>query len=779
MNSRFYRARDVSFPLSEIDLSAADDKALMAISGEMGLALSLDEMKTARDYFIKRKRNPTDVELQAIGQAWSEHCCYKSSRPILREHLLGIESSRVIVRGDAGVVEFDDEWAYALRIESHNHPSAVEPYGGAATGIGGIVRDVLAMGCQPIALIDPLYFGPLEYPNSKVPAGVKHPKYLFGGIIAGIRDYGNRIGIPTVCGSITFDESYLGNCIVNVGCVGIAKKRKVLKNAVKNVGDVMILAGGRTGRDGIHGVTFASRVLTEKSEDEDRGAVQLGDPITKEPLIHAILEANDAGLLSGLKDLGGGGLSCVIGELALAAGYGARVELDKVPLKEDGLAPWEIWVSESQERMMMSVPPQNVEKVLEIFRMYDVLATPVATVIPEPSVRIYYKGALVFDMELDFLTKGPEYCRPIKPRKPSGSEKAPKAPAGGNWTKALLSILSNPNICCRDWVIRQYDHEVRASTVVKAMQGDIRTPGHSDAVVLKPLEDSYRGLALAVAQNPFVTGIDPYAGGLTIIDEMCRSLAAVGAIPHSMTNCLNFGNPEKPERLWEFREAVRGIGDACRALSIPIPSGNVSFYNESEFGSVLPTATVLGAGIVGDMRRCVTTDFKHGGNSIYLIGETAPEMGGSAYYRIFGGWSSKVPAVRLPALKKAVNAVRDAAQAGLLASCHDISDGGLAVALAESCIGGSIGAQIELAGALVPDAALFSESPTRWIAEVSPGCESGFKKALAGVKSAKIGTVGGRALEIAAAGKNGKTLVSCDVENLDSAWRNTLWKAVG
>ncbi|MCQ5376058.1 MAG: AIR synthase-related protein, partial [Methanomassiliicoccales archaeon] len=351
------RRRGVSFELAEIDLLSATDHDLVEISQAMGLNLSLEEMKRIKQYFERKSRLPTDVELQSLAQAWSEHCCYKSSKVFLREHIFNIDHPDILAKGDAGVMVFDNEYAYALRIESHNHPSAVEPYGGAATGIGGIVRDVLCMGARPVALIDPLFFGPLDF-NGELPPGTKHPKYLLGGVVAGIRDYGNRIGVPTLCGAVFFDERYIGNCLVNVGCVGIVRRDRILRNAVKNSNDVLILVGGKTGRDGIHGVTFASAELDETSEEKSRSAVQLGDPIMKEPLIHACLEVNAKQLITGMKDLGGGGLSCVVGELAFAGGCGAEVDLDKVPLKETGLAPWEIWVSESQERMMLSAPKE-------------------------------------------------------------------------------------------------------------------------------------------------------------------------------------------------------------------------------------------------------------------------------------------------------------------------------------------------------------------------------------------------------------------------------------
>ncbi|MCJ7516886.1 MAG: phosphoribosylformylglycinamidine synthase subunit PurL, partial [Methanomassiliicoccales archaeon] len=557
------RRMDAPFEIFQIDVLSSKDRDLREISSSMGLNLSLNEMKTIQKYFSKKRRLPTDVELQSLAQAWSEHCCYKSSRVFLREHIFNIKHPDVLAKGDAGVMAFDDEYAYALRIESHNHPSAIEPYGGAATGIGGIIRDVVCMGAQPVALIDPLFFGPLDY-DGELPQGVKHPKYLLGGVVGGIRDYGNRLGIPTVSGGVFFDEGYIGNCIVNVGCVGIVKRSQLLKNAVGGAGDVLILVGGRTGRDGIHGVTFASAELDETSEEESRGAVQLGDPIMKEPLIHACLEVTSKGLINGMKDLGGGGLSCVVGEIALAGGCGADVQLDRVPLKETGLAPWEIWVSESQERMMLSASKRNVRKIMEIFDLWDVPATVIGKVIQDKIVRLHYDGLEVFELDLDFLTKGPEYCRPTRVAKPSTIRDvvAPKLPK--NLNNVLLSLLSDPNVASKEWVIRQYDHEVRGSTVIKPLQGKIGSRTHGDASVVKPLRDSYRGLAIAIGVNPWFTTLDPYRGGLSAVDEMCRNLTAVGAVPHSLTDCLNFGNPEKPERLGEFREAVRGIGDAAK-----------------------------------------------------------------------------------------------------------------------------------------------------------------------------------------------------------------------
>lgn len=773
--SHLYTRRDVSFELVEIKLSEATDDELIELSKESGTGLSLEEMHRVEEYFRGKGRNPTDVELQSLGQAWSEHCCYKSSKVFLKEYIFGINTKQVIDRGDAGVMEFDRDHAYALRIESHNHPSAVEPYGGAATGIGGIIRDVLCMGAQPIALVDPLFFGPLDYPFSKLPPGIKHPKYLFGGVVAGIRDYGNRVGLPTVSGGVWFDNGYVGNCLVNVGCVGIAEKKNLRRNAVKGPGDVLVLVGGRTGRDGIHGVTFASAVLTKESETESRGAVQLGDPIMKEPVIHAVLEANEKGLVNGMKDLGGGGLSCVVGEIALSGGCGAEVDLSRVPLKEEGLAPWEIWVSESQERMMLAVSPKNVDEVLHVFKLWDVPATPIGKVIKEKVVRLFFEGIKVFDLDLEFLTAGPVYCRPcgVARSKPKRGEKAPKVK--DKYDKDLLRLLESPTICNKDWVIRQYDHEVRGCTVLKPLQGKLGHWSHGDAAVLKPVEDSFRGLAIATASNPFAVSIDPYKGGKTCVDEVCRNLVAVGARPHALTDCLNFGNPEKPDRLWYFREAVRGMGEVAAALSVPIPSGNVSFYNESQHGAVLPTPVVLGCGIVRDIRRCVTSDFKTEGNPIALIGPTGPEMGASEYYRLTNSYSSRTPDVDTSVLKAGIDVVLGGIDRGAIVACHDVSDGGLAVALAEMCIGGDVGAEIDLSKMerLRTDSRLFSESNSRWVVELKKGKEKLLPKDRK-TRITKIGIVGGTSLEI----RSNRVLVNLEVARLSKSFNETLWRMV-
>ncbi|MBI4415538.1 MAG: phosphoribosylformylglycinamidine synthase subunit PurL [Euryarchaeota archaeon] len=748
----------------------------MRVSQGMGLALSLDEMKTIRDHFAGLGRDPTDVELQSLGQAWSEHCCYKSSKVFLREFIFPVQAPYVLDRGDAGVVEFDEDHAYALRIESHNHPSAVEPYGGATTGIGGILRDVLAMGAQPIALCDPLHFGPLDFKFENLPKGVKHPRYLFGGVVAGIRDYGNRVGIPTVNGLIHFDEGYVGNIIVNVACVGFAKKSQIQKNRVAQPGDVFVLCGGRTGRDGIHGVTYASVDLTaEAAEAWSGGAVQIGDAIVKEPLIHACLDAAEHGLLHGMKDLGGGGLSCVVGEMARNGGLGAEVDLERVPLKEEGLAPWEIWVSESQERMMLAVPPEHVDRVLKVCDLYDVLAAPIGRAIPGNVCRVSYRGELVLEVDLDFYTGGPEYCRAYESKVPAvrPPERYPEEP--DDYAAVLLRVLASPNVANKELVVRQYDHEVRASTVIKPLHGIVGRSSHGDASVVRPLVDSHRALAIACASTPQFTAIDPFRGGATAVDEACRNLVAVGARPHSLTNCLNFGNPEKPDRLGFFREAVRGIGTTAQALGIPIPSGNVSFYNESALGPAPPTPVVMGVGIVEDFRTCVTSDFKSSGNPIYLVGETHQEMGGSEYFRVVGGSSGVAPNVDVAALKGGMDGVLAAIRAGDIAACHDLSQGGLAVAVAEMCLGGDVGASLDLSSLdpLRLDFLLFSETNARWLLEIHNGHEDAFESNFP-APVARVGTVGGRTFRI----RRGRERSEVGVDEMRDAWSSALPRLV-
>ena len=766
----------------EVNLQVASDKELLDVSSRMGLALALPEMKRIKDYFGKQERNPTDIELQALGQAWSEHCCYKSSKVPLKKFVFNVDEKRIVAREDAGVMEFDKDHYYCVALESHNHPSAIEPYGGAATGVGGIVRDVLCMGAQPIAYIDPLFFGPLDTPFEKLPKGVKHPVYLFKGVVDGIRDYGNRIGIPTLAGQVCFHEGYTGNCLVNVGCVGIMKKSELVHSWAKAPGNVYIYVGGKTGRDGIHGVNFASAELTDESEESSRSAVQVGDPITKEPVIHACLECNRKGLLEGFKDFGGGGLSCVSGELAYSANMGAEIHLDNVPLKEEGLKPWEIWVSESQERMMMLVKPENVDTVLHICKQWDVTAAVVGTVIKDQIIRVFYKGQKLLEMDLEFMTGGPVYdscARPFIIPKKTKTEKSFPLPDLNDMLQKLLSSL---NIASKEWVIRQYDHEVRGGTVIKPLQGKVGLETHGDATVMKPLDESWKGIAVTADVNPRFMAADPYWGAMSAVDEACRNLVAVGSTPDSLLDCLNFGNPEKPERMGEFYEACRGLGDIGRALNLPYVSGNVSFYNESVKTAVPPTPQIFGVGLVDDIRTCVTSDFKTEGNPVYLIGKrTEKELGGSEYYHLMKVEGGMVPRTDPAVLQQAMQGLLSCMKKGYVAACHDVSEGGIGVCLAEMAIGGDVGATVDvspLTDTLRVDLAVFSESNTRWIVEAKKDKQDEFEKLLKKehIQFNLLGLVNGKNLVIK---DSKKIVIDLPVHVLRECWSRPLWKFMG
>jgi phosphoribosylformylglycinamidine synthase len=767
----------------EVPITDAGDDELARISDVMGLSLSVDEMRRIKSYFRLKKREPTDVELQSIAQAWSEHCCYKSSKSTLKSFIFGIQAPQniLVIAEDAGVLEFDDNHAYVVALESHNHPSAIEPYGGAATGIGGIVRDVVCMGAQPIALIDPLFFGPLGYGYEKLPPEVKHPRFLFDGVVAGIRDYGNRIGIPTCAGMVYFDEGYMGNCVVNVGCVGIMKKADLSRSMAKP-GEVLVLVGGKTGRDGIHGVTFASVELT--GEEETRSAVQVGDPITKEPLVHAIFEANEKGLISGMKDLGGGGLSCAVSEMCHAGGCGAEIYLERVKLKEEGLSPWEIWVSESQERFLLALKPANVDEVLELFDKWDVDAVVLGETVKgsarsgdstAPQIRIVYHNELVFELETDFLASCPVYARPMEVRIKEREE-----PVGldepEDYNQLLQVLLAAPNIASRESVIRQYDHEVRASTIIKPLQGKRGRETHGDAAVLKPLESSFKGLAITADVNPTFCKLNPFWGAASAIDEVCRNLTAVGAVPHALADCLNFGNPEKPDRMGEFYECCRGLGYMASALGIPFVSGNVSFYNESVVlnESIPPTPSILGIGICEDVRECVTADVKEVGNPLYLIGETKAELGGSEYCRVRGSNAGIVPRADPVVLGRSMKVLREAMNADLIASCHDVAEGGLAVAVCEMLLGGDIGASLDFARVnpgIRDDYVLFSESNARWVVEIWQDEATRFEQQLQKTRGVSVRNLGETVAEkqVHVQDKN-RTLLNLPLDEVREAW---------
>ncbi len=753
----------------------ASEGELAAQNAALRLGLSRQELRAVQQYYAREGREPTRVELAGLAQSWSEHCSYKSSRPLLKEHFGKLPpDDRVLARGDAGVVALNGEWAYALRIESHNHPSAVEPYGGAATGIGGILRDVLAMGAKPVALVDPLFFGPLGGPRRALPPGIKPPRYLFENVVAGIRDYGNRVGVPTVAGSVLFDAAYTVNPLINVGCVGVLPRSRLLPNRATAPGQVLVLAGGRTGRDGIGGVAFASRELTSGSAQESRGAVQLGNPILKEPLIHACLEAADRHLIAGMKDLGGGGLATAAGELVHAGGFGLEVRLDRVPLREKGLEPWEIWISESQERMILAVEPAQVPMLRAIFRRWDVPATPVGRVTDGGRERLFYGRRLVGEMDLAFRLEPPVPSLPRSPPPPAPAEGRPVPPA--DLAGAMVEMLLDPNGLSREGIIRLYDHEVQGRTVGKPLVGRPTTPTHADAAVLEFPPGGPGGLAVAVGSQPFLCALDPRRGGEAVVEEAAANLYAVGALPEALTDCLNFGNPTDPSVLGSLDAVLAGLAGTAALLNVSIPSGNVSLYNGGLGSAIPPTPVVLAVGRVADVDHVLSSDLKREGDSLYLLGPNPPGLTGSLFQRRQGGPGGGFAPSPGPLLPRLGRALVDLHRGGALRAAHDVSEGGLVQCLCEMAFGGGLGFEVDVSS--LPGAEgwvhLFSEGGPRWVLEVPPGGEEALEAALTGLPYARIGAVGG----VSARFRQGpRLLAELDLPTLFPRWQSGFYPA--
>ncbi|MBS7605124.1 phosphoribosylformylglycinamidine synthase subunit PurL [Candidatus Bathyarchaeota archaeon] len=778
------------FDLYEINILEASDNDLIKISEEMGLALNLEEMKAIKAYFSHKGRNPSDVELQTIGQTWSEHCYHKTFKGIIilpdgREikSLFKTFIARAtyelnkpwcisVFEDNAGIIRFERDYGIAVKVETHNHPSSIEPFGGAATGIGGVIRDILGVWADPIACMDVLGFGPLDYDYSRLPSGIKHPKYIFRGVIAGIGHYGNNMGIPIVNGAIYFDESYVGNVVVYCGCVGILPISKYVKKA--KAGDHLVLAGDRTGRDGIHGVTFASLELTEKSEEVSRPAVQIANPIEEEKLRRAIIAVRDQELATSITDLGGGGLSSAVGETAYKFGCGAIVNLDKVPLKYTNIAPWEIYISESQERMLLTVPEHNLDRVIEIFRSEDVEATSIGRLTGDKVLRIYYRGHIVAEIDIPFLFSPPVAKRHARIVKPKLNEPHLEKPS--DLTGDLLRILSSPNVASKESIVRTYDHEVKGNTVLKPFCG--KNNGPSDAAVLKPLDDSWRGIVISCGLNPRYGKIDAYWMAASAIDEAIRNNVAVGGRRISLLDNFVWGNPEKPDRLGSLVKACMACYRFAKGFGTPFISGKDSLYNESPLGPVAPTLLITAIGIVPDTRRIVSMDLKEPGNLLYIVGQTYNELGGSEYYRLKGYLGRNVPKVRLREAKRNMRVIRRAIDRGLVRACHDISEGGLAVAAAEMSIAGGLGLEIWLKH--VPYAApirredyiMFSESNSRFLAEVPESSREEFETIAKGVRYALIGRVRKDELFIIY-GLNDEPAITTDINELCNAWKRT------
>ncbi|HEX9823369.1 MAG TPA: phosphoribosylformylglycinamidine synthase subunit PurL [Actinomycetota bacterium] len=676
-------------------------------------------------------REPTRAELAMYAAMWSEHCSYKSSKVHLRE--LPTEGPQVLVGPgeDAGVVDVGDGLAAVFKMESHSHPSAIEPVQGAATGVGGIIRDVLSMGARPVALLDPLRFGPLEDPRNR---------WLLGGVVAGIGQYGNSMGIPTVGGEVKFAACHSGNPTVNVMCVGLAPADRVVRAKAEGVGNLLVLIGATTGRDGIGGVSvLASRTLDESSE-ESRPSVQIGDPFEEKLLVEACLELVERDLLVGLQDLGGAGLTCAVSESAARGRSGAEVDLEAIPLRQQGMEDFEILTSESQERMLAVVTPANLDAVLAVCARWGLAATVIGRVTEGDKVVVRAGDRVVAEVPARSLAdEGPEYRRPMAP--PSWLDAVndddptfADPPVGPG--EAFLRVFGSPSIASKRWVFEQYDTLVQGNTVAGT--------GAADAALIR-VGDTLRAMAVSTDGNGRYAHLDPYLGGMHAVAEAARNVATVGARPLAITNCLNFGNPEREEVMWAFAEAVRGMGTACRALGTPVTGGNVSFYNESAESAIYPTPIVGMLGLIDDYRLALRPAFGPG-QVVYLLGEIFAELGGSEYAEVvLGKVSGRPPSLDLEAEGRLHRLLGHLSAADVAAAAHDCSDGGLAVTLAESAIAGDTGFAVSLPGDLPDHVALFSESSSRAVVAVLPERASALEQAAGAhdVPFSRLGETGG------------------------------------
>jgi phosphoribosylformylglycinamidine synthase len=715
-------------------------------------------------------RQPNLLELGLFSVMWSEHCSYKSSRVHLKT--LPTTGPRV-VQGpgeNAGAVDIGDGLCAVFKIESHNHPSFIEPYQGAATGVGGIIRDIFTMGARPIALLNALRFGSLDTALAR---------RIFEGVVAGIGGYGNSIGIPTVGGEIVFDEIYAGNPLVNVLCLGIARKEDIVKGAAKGEGNPVYYVGAKTGRDGIHGATMASAEFDEKSA-EKRPAVQVGDPFMEKLLMEACLEVMKTGAVIGIQDMGAAGFTCSTSEMGSRGGVGMNVDVVHVPQRETGMIPYEIMLSESQERMLLVVERGREHEVEEVFEKWDLHAVKVGDVTLGSRLRIHERGALVGDVPNRALTdEAPVYQRPM--REPAWQREvqrlslaelgAPSLPQA-----AFDRLIASPTIASKRWAYRQYDHTVGTNTIAQ--------PGMSAAVVR--VKGTKRGLAISVDGNGRFCYLDPYTGAMLAVAEAARNVACAGGEPIGGTNNLNFGNPERPEIMWQFGEAVRGIGDACRALNVPITGGNVSLYNETEGRAIFPTPVLGVVGLLEDASRTTTRLFKRDGAAIILLGDNRGELGGSEYLAVMHGKVAGTPPAidlkREAALQSlVVKLIRDA----VVESAHDCSEGGLAVAIAEctfdtdGCIGAEVNvARADIAHGFAVNATLFGESASRIVVSASPERAEAVlaEAAAAGVTAVEIGTTGGDRIQISV---DDTRVIDCTVAAAEGAWATAIEKKMG
>ena len=703
-------------------------------------------------------RKPTYTEIGIFSVMWSEHCSYKNSIAELKK--LPREGKHLLAEaGDenAGLVDIGDGLAAAFKIESHNHPSALEPYQGAATGVGGIMRDIFSMGARPIAGLDSLRFGSIDDP---------HTRYLFDGVVEGIADYGNCLGIPTVAGEIYFEESYTGNPLINAMSVGVVNIDRIIRATSGAPGNSVFILGSTTGRDGIHGATFASGELDENSA-EDRSSVQVGDPFTEKLLLEATLEISKRDTSVGVQDMGAAGITCSTTEMSARGETGMVIDLDNVHLREKGMIPYEILLSESQERMLVVCLPEKEAELIEIAEKWELPIVKIGKTTDDGRLKVLFKGETAADVPCWDLVLGggapiyhreyakPEYIDRLKEFDPDSIPRADPQ-------EALLELLASPDIADKGLVYQQYDHSVRAGTLLE--------PGSSDAAVVR-IPGSNRGLAMKTDGNGRLTYLDPFTGGAWAVCEAARNVVCSGAEPVAVTNCLNFGNPYKPEIFYQFREAVRGMGEACRVLDTPVTGGNVSFYNENPNGAVFPTPVIGMLGLLDEIEQATSASFKNSGDLIYLIGRNQRYLGGSSYLKIIGGKiAGKLPNLNLEFEKQVQQSVLKAIKAGLVNSAHDISDGGLAVAVSECCIYGKkyqFGANVILEDDSIES--LFNEAPSQIIISIAESGKVEFEKSLneSGVPFRCIGRVGGDYLKI-------NEVIDVSVDRLKDIYYNSL-----
>ena len=709
-------------------------------------------------------RAPNYTELGIFSVMWSEHCSYKSSRVHLRKFPT---SGPRVVQGpgeNAGVIDIGDGWVAAFKMESHNHPSFIEPYQGAATGVGGILRDIFTMGARPIASLDSLRFGTLDAPRMK---------YLVDGVVRGISGYGNCIGIPTVGGETSFHPSFNGNILVNVFALGVTKREKIFKGTASGVGNPVIYVGSKTGRDGIHGATMASAEFDEASE-EKRPTVQVGDPFTEKLLLEACLEIMDSDAVVGIQDMGAAGLTSSSFEMAGRAGTGIRMHLDRVPIRESGMTPYEIMLSESQERMLIVAKQGREQEVIGTFEKWDLNAAVVGEVTDDGFVRLFWQGEPVAQIPVDPIsTEAPLYERPMA-RPESADRIAPvlerERIEDGDVTSVLLRLVASPNLCSKHWITEQYDTTVRTNTVAG--------PEKRDAAVIR-IKDIGRALAMTSDVNPVYCQLDPYEGGKQAVAEAARNVAASGARPVAITDCLNFGSPERAEIMWQFSECIRGISDACRALETPVVSGNVSFYNETEGRAVFPTPTVGMVGIMNSDRDGCGLAFPDANLDVILLGETRDELGGSEWQQAFAPDAlAAPPRVDLERERNLIELLLELHQTRTLRAAHDLSNGGLAVALAEMAMEG-IGCHVDLAGhadALDAIALLFSESQARAIVATADAARVLDAARARGVTAMRVGHTAHGTFLIE---RNGTPLVRVAAQELSRVWRSSFALLLG